>query len=385
MLTRRQFLHSAAAAGALSLAPELLLASAPGERRLVVMVLRGAVDGLDVVQPYGDRQLAKLRPGLARTPDNGLIDLDGFFGLHDSLADLYPLYRDGELGFVHAVSSPYRNRSHFQGQDVLETGTTGSGGAQGGWLNRAIGFIPGAHGEFAYDISRGGQMLLAGRQRVASWLPETDLDLAGDSESFLRILYENDQLMLNALEGAIGAEMADNDEALGPRRIRPEALARLAGEMLNGEARIAAFSIGGWDTHLAQDKRIGRPLKDLASAILVLKETLGPNWAETACIGITEFGRTARQNGTGGTDHGTGTIMIHAGGAMAGGGGGKVLHAGWPGLADSDLYEGRDLMPTDDVRRYAGWILAALYGLDRGDIEGTVFPGLDLGSDPGLI
>ena len=159
-------------------------------------------------------------------------------------------------------------------------------------------------------------------------------------------------------------------------------VAEFAAEQLRGDTRIASFSINGWDTHNRQDKSIKPALDRLADTVLGLQSGLGPDvWGKTAVVAMTEFGRTARINGTGGTDHGTGGVMVLAGGAIRGG---QVLGK-WPGLSEADLYDRRDLMPTSDVRALAAWIMRGLAGLDRAMLEKTVFPGLDMGADPGLL
>jgi uncharacterized protein (DUF1501 family) len=158
-------------------------------------------------------------------------------------------------------------------------------------------------------------------------------------------------------------------------------LAAFAAERLVDDTRIAAFSLGGWDTHRRQDNALPRALGQLADAILTLQTGLGPVWAKTAVIAMTEFGRTVRENGTQGTDHGTGGAMVLAGGAVRGG---RVLGR-WPGLDEADLYDRRDLLPTGDVRDYAAWALRSAFGIERAVLEGQVFPGLSLGADPGLL
>jgi uncharacterized protein (DUF1501 family) len=159
-------------------------------------------------------------------------------------------------------------------------------------------------------------------------------------------------------------------------------VAEFAAQQLAGDARVAAFSINGWDTHKGQGKALGNALGRLSETLLTLRDGLGPQiWGQTAVLAMTEFGRTVRENGTGGTDHGTGGALIHAGGAMRGG----RVTGRWPGLAEAALYDRRDLMPTSDLRVQAGWVIHGLTGLDRGVLQGSVFPGMQLGTDPGLL
>lgn len=383
MLSRRGFLAAACSAAAWPLVTPVVLAEAPGENRLVVIVLRGGMDGLGVVQPYGDPAFAALRPRTAGLPGQGLVDLDGFFGLADLFAPLLPLWQAGELGFVHAVSTPYRHkRSHFDGQDLLENGGGDAGGqltpARDGWLNRAIGLIPGARANYAMAVGRENLLLLSGAARTGAWSPVNELRLEEDERHLLSRLYDGDPLFARAFGGA---QALSNGEGERARREDGATLAAFAAQRLTGPARIAAFSLGGWDTHRKQRSVLQRPAGQLCDALLTLKAGLGQAWSRTAVIAVTEFGRTARENGSAGTDHGTGGAMLLAGGAVRGG---RVLGR-WPGLGEGALFEDRDLLPTDDLRRHAAWALAGLFGLPRAALERDVFPGLDLGTDPGLL
>ncbi|MEM6904713.1 MAG: DUF1501 domain-containing protein [Pseudomonadota bacterium] len=386
-LSRRTFLRTglgtACSLAAHPLVTPVVYASAPGAARLVVIVLRGGLDGLAMVQPYGDPAFAGLRPSLAEAPGTGLTDLDGFFGLGSEFVDLVPLWQAGELSFVQAVSTPYRHkRSHFDGQDFLENGGASPDGtltqSRDGWLNRALGLIPGADARTAIAVGREHMILLDGQNQAGSWSPTNSLDLADDERQLLSKIYAGDDLFSAALDEAM---------ALGglgvaaERRENAATLARFTAEMLTGEARIAAFSLNGWDTHRNQDGAMGRQARKLSEAILTLKSGLGPHWATTTVVAVTEFGRTVRENGTRGTDHGTGGAMLLAGGALTGG---QVLGR-WPGLGEGDLFEDRDLMATEDLRRYCGWLLAAQFGLEQSALERVVFPGLDMGADPGML
>ena len=382
-LSRRAFLGTACSAAASPLMTSVTFAAAPGENRLVVIVLRGGMDGLGVVQPYEDSDFQRLRPNLAAMPGKGLQDLDGRFGLSAPFDPLMPMWHKEELGFVHAVSTPYRNkRSHFDGQDMLEHGggdpSGQSSGLRDGWLNRAIGLIPGAHADYSIAVGREHMLILDGAAPAGSWSPTNELTLADDERRLLSLLYADDPLFKAAMTKA---EMFAEDGKADSRREDGKTLAAFAAQRLNGPARIAAFALGGWDTHRTQKNALNRAGKQLVEALTTLKTGLGRNWDRTAVIAITEFGRTARENGTQGTDHGTGGTMVLAGGAVRGG----RVFGQWPGLGEGDLYQNRDLMPTDDLRRWAAWPLAAMFGLSAGDLERTVFPGLDLGRDPGML
>ena len=388
--TRRAVLRRLAAGCCAAAAPAstpMLFAATPGENRLVVIILRGAMDGLALAWPGEDRLLAGLRPGLLRHAGNDAIPLDDGFVLHPEFAVARSLIAAGELAVIHAVATPYRDRrSHFDGQDLLETGSpdpvTLSRSLRDGWLNRALPFIAGATGDTALAVGRENMLILRGDHPASSWEPGGAMPLGVQAEVLLHRMYANDPIFAAAAEGALGTirtiEMAGgapDDPRQNDRRVR------LAGRMLRERARIASFSLGGWDTHAIQAERIRGPMKDLARAIMILREDLGPAWQSTVVLAITEFGRTVRENGSGGTDHGTGGAALIAGGALKG----RRLLGRWPGLADDRLYRNRDLMPTEDVRRYAAWALRGLYGIGRDPLERVVFPGLDLGDNPGLL
>ncbi len=358
----------------------IALASAPWDERLVVIVLRGALDGLDAIRPAGDPLLAGLRPTLVA---QAVPDLDGFWGLHPALDPLRPLWQAGQFGAVHAVSTPYRDkRSHFDGQDILEAGTDSivAGTSRDGWLNRLLQAVPGIEAETAYAIGREEMKILSGVAPVSRWSPDARLGLSPAARSLIDMVTHDDPLFRDATMAALGIvdDLAEEGEMTGGSAGHLR-LAEFAAGRLRRETRIVSFSLSGWDTHGAQANTLTRPLTALAETILALKDGLGPVWDRTAVLCVTEFGRTARENGTRGTDHGTGGAMLFAGGALDGG---RVM-GDWPGLAG--LYADRDLMPTRDLRAHVGWVMRGLFGLPRGVIEGAVFPGLDLGSDPGIV
>ncbi|MBM3614430.1 MAG: DUF1501 domain-containing protein [Alphaproteobacteria bacterium] len=378
-----------------------------GDHRLVVIILRGAMDGLEVLRPWGERGFAAYRPTLAATER---LDLDGFFGLHLGLSGLHPFWQSGELAFVQATSTPYRDkRSHFDGQDLLEAGTSPdlpSAHLRDGWLNRILQLVPGLTSETAFAVGRQEMRILRGPAPVMDWSPDTAVNLSPQAQLLLEQVYQDDSLFMAAAGEAmmlsrldLGDEMGGlamgGDEmgsmmmaqtptpALrGARLGEADRVADYAAERLRGSTRIAAFSLTGWDTHKGQGKGFGRALARLERSILRLKSGLGPDvWGKTKVLAMTEFGRTVAENGTGGTDHGTAGAMLVAGGAIRGG----KVYGRWPGLAEVDLFERRDLMPNSDVRAWAAHAIRGLYGFDRGLLQDKVFPGLDMGDDPGLI
>jgi len=402
MQSRRNFLLRTGALGCSLAASPLLtpmtFASAPWDNRLVVIILRGAMDGLDVVQPYGDRNLAGLRQKLKTGEAGGAIDLDGYFALHPALQGLMPLWRAGQLGFAHAVSTPYRDkRSHFDGQDLLEAGTgfDAAGGVRDGWLNRMLQTVPGLEADTAFAIGREELLVMSGAAGVASWSPDADLDLTPESQQLLQLIYAQDPLFSKAAAEAMQIAQALNldggadsyaellkgmqNTMAGSQRGKEHVkIAEFAASRLRQETRVAAFSLNGWDTHNNQRGGLTTSLGRLSGTLLTLQKELGPVWQKTAVLAMTEFGRTVRENGTAGTDHGTGGAMLMAGGAIKGG----QIYGKWPGLGDSDLYAGRDLLPTADVRAYAGAAMRGVFGLEKSVLENTVFPGLDAGSLP---
>ena len=376
-----------------------------GDHRLVVIILRGAMDGLDVLRPLGERAFAGYRPTLAATKS---LDLDGFFGLHLGLSGLHPLWQSGELAFVQATSTPYRDkRSHFDGQDLLEAGTSPdlpSAHLRDGWLNRMLQSVPGLQSETAFAVGRQEMRIMRGPAPVMDWSPDTAVNLSPQAQLLLEQVYHDDPLFMAAASEAMmlseldlgdamgglamsGDEMgsmmmAETPTLRGARLGEADRVADYAAERLRGATRIAAFSLTGWDTHKGQGKGFGRALARLERSILRLKSGLGPEvWGKTTVFAMTEFGRTVAENGTGGTDHGTAGAMLVAGGAIRGG----KIYGQWPGLEEADLFERRDLMPTSDVRAWAAHAMRGLYGFDRGLLQDKVFPGLQMGEDPGLI
>lgn len=384
LLTRRHLLAGACSLAAAPLFTPASFAAVPSENRFVTIVLRGALDGLYLLQPHGAPELKALRPDFALAPGAGLIDFDGFYGLHDKAAPLMEMMKAGELAFVQAVATPYRNvRSHFDGQDVLESGARAAAEIKTGWLNRALALIPRSQGARAIDVNSSAELILSGPNPVDVWGSRSDLAVSADDAAFLERLYAGDPAFAKALADAMIADQgADQVFGSDRRTDQVEDMARLTAGMLKGAYRIASFSVSGWDTHVGQDKVFQKPLKGLVSALTILKAELGPEiWEKTTVLAMTEFGRTARQNGSKGTDHGTGGLAILAGGAIAGG---KVF-GDFPGLKDDQLYENRDLMPKTDVRDIAAQILAARYGLSAGDITNQLFPGLAMGPRPAWL
>ena len=384
VLSRRAFLIGCSAAASPLLTP-VSFAAVAGDNRLVVIVLRGAMDGLDVVRPLGDRAYAALRPGLAADAAQS-HDLDGFFALHPAAAPLMPLWDKGELAFAHAVATPYRQgRSHFIGQDALENGTGAEQGqltaGHDGWLNRALSAIPGANARTAVSVGQQRLLILEGSNDTQHYFPVSESALSAQGRTLLAAVNAADPLFAKPF--AESQQLAQDSMGEAPARPNDSyaTLGRYVAEQLTAKSRIASLSLGGWDTHHTQTRTMTEQLTALSDLVLAIKTGLAAHWGTTLVLAMTEFGRTARENGTQGTDHGTGGLMIAAGGALRG----KRVMADWPGLSEGNLLANRDLMPTRDVRSFAGWALRGLYGVDASAIEGLVFPGLDLGGDPALL
>jgi uncharacterized protein (DUF1501 family) len=383
MVTRRTLLHSAAASGLYSLMPQLTLAATNSNKRLVVIIQRGGMDSLDAIQPWGDPDFARLRPATAELAPAKAFDVDGFYAFHDSLRPLGPLFEARELAAVHAVSTPYRERSHFDAQDFLERGEAAGSKADSGWVNRLIELVGGRRMEFAADIGTGAQLIMEGKAPRLNIYPETDLGFWSDSTQFLEMLYRDDPAFRPVLDSVrLASADTKNAQSTDPG-VSTREVSALAARLLREDCRIASFSIYGWDTHVGQGQRLGKCLSALADAITTLKMGLGDAWADTLVIAASEFGRTARFNGSKGTDHGTGGAAFLAGGLLANGLGGKIITEKWPGL--NNLHEDRDLQPTDDIRRAIAWAISDMYGISPNIVSARIFPGVNTGARLKLI
>ncbi len=388
--TRRRLLLGGAALAASVALPDVLFAHIGGSARLVVVILRGALDGLAAVPPYADpayaglhRELAIVAPGVA----DGALALDGSFGLHPSLGFLHERYLAGELVVFHAVASPYRDRSHFDGQNVLENGLAKPLGSADGWLNRALAVLPrgaGQPGERAVAISQNVPLILRGDASVISKSPQTTPDVDEELLSRLADLYSQDDWFSARLSEAVQTEKLADDggspadvpamrPAAGADRV--SGAARMAAMLMRslGGPEVAVIEAGGWDTHANQGAAKGalaQRLNGLDNALRALADELGPLWPQTAVLVVTEFGRTAAMNGTRGTDHGTGGCAFLAGGAVRGG---RVI-ADWPGLSRAALLDNRDLRPTLDLRSVFKAVLDEHLRVDARSLATRIFP-----------
>ncbi|MDE2184365.1 MAG: DUF1501 domain-containing protein [Alphaproteobacteria bacterium] len=387
MNTRRSILKTMAAASALTLwdAPlRYAFASVPTQRRLVVVILRGALDGLAAVPPYGDPDYANVRGVLAIDKTQGLHDLDGFFALHPALTNLKACYDAKQLAVFHNICSPYRDRSHFDGQNVLETGATAPHILQDGWLNRALVPLGLANGQSAVAVAQTPPLMLTGPAKATSWMPSV---LPEPDEAFLakvRAMYAGDAVLAASLDSAIALEaeaQAAMDDASQKDMMKKGGYANLtplfsgAGKLLAlaDGPRVAVLDAGGWDTHFnegAADGLLARRLQALDAALDALKTSLGPAWTKTAVVMATEFGRTVHANGSGGTDHGTGGAAFLLGGAVSGG----AVHAEWVGLKPDRLRDGRDQPARTDLRSLFKAVLCDHMGVPHRILDTAIFP-----------
>ncbi|HYM30767.1 MAG TPA: DUF1501 domain-containing protein [Candidatus Cybelea sp.] len=397
-VSRRTLLQAAAAGALVNVLPIgrsgwAATAGVAGPK-LVVVFLRGAVDGLNVVVPHGERAYYDERPHIAiprQGGENGVIDLDGHFGLHPALRPMQALWRDGSLAFVHACGSPDTTRSHFDAQDYMESGTPGLKTTPDGWLNRVVAELPGPHGPTdALGLGPTLPRILTGRMPVAM-LPlgrgaarPMAIDRPEVAANFDR-LYAGDDSMSRAYQegrtarSKLVVEMADEMKAADNGAPPPdgfsndtERLARLMSQ--DHSIRIAFLALGGWDTHVNQGSAQGQlanHLKPLADGLAAFAQAMGPAWHETVVLVISEFGRTMRENGNGGTDHGHGNVMWVMGGPVRGG----KVYGPWPGLGSAALYQGRDLAVTTDFRHPIAAVLERHFRLTDTQLA-KVFPAM---------
>ena len=384
MTSRRALLLGGASFAAWGYLPKFARAADGRDPRLIVVILRGALDGLATVAPVGDPDYAGLHGAIALTPDgpHAAVMLDSFFALHPSMPEFARMYRDKHAAIIHAVATPYRDRSHFDGQDVLESGFAGPGRVQSGWLNRALETLPrGERVMSALAVGPTTPLVLRGAAPTVGWSPVALPQADDDTAMRLVELYRHrDAALASALsqglqldKAAQGDEMKPKPGANGPAAMRQ--VARGAAKLMSADdgPRIAALAFDGWDTHANEGGPVGRLaqlLSGLDGALAEFEGGLGERWRDTVVMVATEFGRTARINGTAGTDHGTGTIALLAGGAVKGG---RVI-SDWPSLKPASLYDGRDLKPTTDLRAVVKGVLTDHLGIGERVLAETVFP-----------
>ncbi|WNC73054.1 DUF1501 domain-containing protein [Thalassotalea psychrophila] len=370
-MKRRQFIKTLGASASLvllqtpALAAVNKLVSKP--KKIVWVVLRGAMDSLHTIVPITDKNYHVLRPKLAPSIANDLLPLSTDFAFHPALKHMHGLYKSKQLLPIVAVGSGYPRRSHFDGQDYLESGLS-SLDHDTGWLGRALNEM--TANTKALAVANSVPISMRSSSKVSTWYPSRLKDADENIYEALMNLYQNDEMLSSRLqEGLNTQEMAGNTST--KKKGKFVDLAKSCGKLLanNDGVDCAMLEVGGWDTHNNQTVRLNRQLEGLDQGIAALQAELGEYWQDTVVIVATEFGRTAKENGTGGTDHGTGSAMFIAGGAVQGG---KVL-GDWPGLAKEQLFNNRDLMPTTSTFSWIGAVLQQHWQLDSKTIA-NVFP-----------
>lgn len=401
--TRRELLLGSGALFAWAFVPKIARAEGRDPRFLTI-VLRGALDGLAAVAPVGDPDWVKLRGDNALRLDGPkpALPLDDLFALNPAMPNLHRLYKAGQAIVVHAVATPYRERSHFDGQDVLESGLARPGRTDTGWLNRALVRLEpddrvrsGTNGRRTFAVGPITPLVVRGPAPVLSWVPPRLPPVSDDTTTRLLDLYRHsDPKLAQVLEERISlaslgpAGSSDRKPGeMGPavqvgdinqvRAYFAEAAGAAAKFLANPDGpRVGALALDGWDTHNNEgvaNGRLAQLLGALDAALGAVKTNMGAAWNETVVTLITEFGRTARINGTLGTDHGTATVALLLGGALKGG---RVV-ADWPGVKEADLYEKRDLKATTDLRAVLKGLLRDHLRLDERALAADIFPGSD--------
>jgi uncharacterized protein (DUF1501 family) len=386
-LSRRRLLALGGVSLALAHFPKAASAAAARDPRLVVIVLRGALDGLSAVAPIGDPDYAALRGSLALSPigDKPALPLDGFFALNPAMPVFARLYKEGKASVVHAVATSYRERSHFDGQDVLESGFAGPGHTESGWLNRAVFALQSSEPARRRGLGVGAAppLVMRGPAPALGWAPQV-LPPAGEdlAQRVLDLYTHSDPALAAALRagldadriatsGGLTGDMAKSRGGMDqPNGMRQAAMGAARLLATPDGPRVAALAFDGWDTHANENGLLATRLTGLDGALEEFEKGLGEAWKDTAVVAITEFGRTARVNGTGGTDHGTASVAFLAGGAVKGA---RVI-ADWPGLKTSRLYQERDLAPTHDLRAVLKGLLTEQFGLTAQALAEKAFP-----------
>ncbi|HEX3505573.1 MAG TPA: DUF1501 domain-containing protein [Xanthobacteraceae bacterium] len=363
--------------------------------RFLAIILRGALDGLATVAPVGDPDWVALRGDNALTLNSKVpaLKLNDFFALNPAMPNLHKMYQANEAIIVHACATPYRERSHFDGQDLLESGLAKVAPSDSGWLNRALaGLAPGGRvdprGSRVFAVGPVTPLIARGSAPVLSWSPQQIMPASEDTMARLLDLYRHsdaklaavldDNSKLTAIEHA--GDIAKKPGAQAGAQVRAyfsEAAGNAAKFLAQPDGpRVGALALDGWDTHVNEgiaSGRLSQLLGSLDDALAAVKANMGPAWKDTVVVLATEFGRTAHINGTDGTDHGTATVALLAGGALKGG---RVV-ADWPGLKAANLYESRDLKPTTDLRAVIKGVLKDHLRADERVLAQNVFPGSD--------
>ncbi|MDE2054123.1 MAG: DUF1501 domain-containing protein [Xanthomonadaceae bacterium] len=386
MLTRRQFLaNTAIGAASLLVWPKLTLAATGSDTRFLFVLLRGGLDGLESVPPYGDPGYAAIRGALALSPSavKPAHKLDNVFALHPSFDYAAQLYAQGQFIPVVATAPPYWGRSHFQAQNCVENGTAKPDGAQTGWLNRCIACMPGVDGLACAAVM---PLTMRGNAKVETWSPPLPVEVNPILLQRLQPLYAADVRLAAPFARAVAQQTAslapESGAAMAPAGLGkarkqqmadlPVMMAAAGGFMGKADGpRVAFVEDDGWDTHANEAAIVTHKIAELDAGLKAFHQSIGAMWGRTVVIVATEFGRTAHVNGTGGTDHGTGGSMFLAGGALRGG----RVAGSWPGIGSGELYQNRDVHATTDFRAVFKGVLMAHLGVSESLSESRIFPG----------
>lgn len=384
MTTRRQFLAGTAiGAAALLVWPKITFAATGSDARFLFVLLRGGLDGLESVPPYGDPGYAAIRGALALSPsaDKPAHKLDNVFALHPSFDYATQLYAQGQFMPVVAAAPPYWGRSHFQAQNCVENGTAKPDGAQTGWLNRCIACMPGVDGLACAAVM---PLTMRGGAKVEAWSPPLPTEVNPILLQRLQPLYAADARLSEPFARAVAQQadsplpesgagmMANHESGKKKQGGLPLMMAAAGGFMGKVDGpRVGFVEDDGWDTHANEAAIVTRKIAELDAGLEAFHQSIGPAWNRAIVIIATEFGRTAHINGTGGTDHGTGGSMFLAGGALSGG----RVAGNWPGIGRAELYQDRDVHATTDFRSVFKAVLAAHLGVSESLLESRVFPG----------
>jgi uncharacterized protein (DUF1501 family) len=378
---RRKFLSASLAVGAAGLAtPRIAFAQAPVSKNILLVMLRGAADGLSMLAPIGDPDFARLRGGILSDYEQAQR-ANSFFAIHTAFKSVGELYSAKEALFVHAAATSYRDRSHFDGQNLLETGAASANARRDGWLNRLVGLMPGGAPR-ALAIAPSVPLALRGDQPVSSYAPSALPSASADFIDRVSKLYASDEQLGGLWSAALETQAMAGDDNL--RNLRDaERTGELAASLMREAdgARIGMIEWDGWDTHANQRGAFNRQATALDTFLGSYRAGMGAAWSKTLVLVVTEFGRTVRFNGTNGSDHGTASAALLLGGPVKGG---QVL-ADWPGLREQDLYQERDLRPTIPLEAVLAGAIAEHFTLDPTVTLNTLFPERQMAAMSNLV
>ena len=369
-MQRREFIKYVTAGLTISQLPELIAAQnkTTQSKKLIWIILRGGMDSIDVVVPKFEHALNQYRPTSSKIDTSSLLHLNNDYALHPSLSNLYQLYKQGQFSPIIAVGSGYQNRSHFEGQDYLESGMPEID-HDTGWLGRALNI----NNYSGLSISNAIPISLRSSDQINTWYPSNLKSSTEEIYRQLNVLYQEDEILLSRLQEGLDIRTMSGATQASKRRYKFSDLCNSCAKLISGSSsfQCATLELGGWDTHSNQKPRLARKLTELDEGLQTLKQGLAEHWDDTVIVCATEFGRTVKENGTGGTDHGSASAMFILGGAVNGG---NVLGK-WPGIAEHELLDRRDLKPTTSVLSWLATVFKQHWHLDNQAIK-QIFPAI---------